>query len=236
MRPLRDHRKALLGAAIAGSLLFGATGCDLQENADVERGQQLFTQKCGTCHALTAAGTSATVGPNLDDAFKQARAEGMDQDTFEGIIESQIENPRPASPEQTDIYMPPKLVEGDDLRDVAAYVASVAGVPGIQPPEFVPAEFFATNCGGCHTLAQAGTTGTVGPNLDQALPGQSATEISQSITDPNAKPTPGFPSGVMPQNYGTTLTPQQLQQLVQFLTTAVGGGGGGAGGGGGGGK
>jgi hypothetical protein len=36
----------------------------------------------------------------------------------------------------------------------------------------------------------------------------------------------------MPQNYGTTLTPQQLQQLVQFLTQAAGGGGGGASGGG----
>jgi mono/diheme cytochrome c family protein len=215
----------LLGSVIAASLLVGATGCDLQENADLENGQQLFAQKCGTCHALTGAGTTATIGPNLDDAFKQSRAEGMDQDTFEGIIESQIENPRPASPEQTDIYMPANLVEGDDLTDVAAYVASVAGVPGIEPPEFIPPEFFATNCGGCHTLAQAGTTGTVGPNLDDVLAGQSPAQISSSITDPDATPSPGFPSGVMPQNYGDTLTPEQLQQLVQFLTTAVGGGG-----------
>jgi mono/diheme cytochrome c family protein len=96
-------------------------------------------------------------------------------------------------------------------------------------------EFFATNCGGCHTLSQAGTTGNVGPNLDQVLPGMSPAEISQGITDPNAQITPGFPAGVMPQNYGTILTPPQLQQLVQFLTQAVGGGGGGAAGGGGGG-
>jgi cytochrome c1 len=130
--------------------------------------------------------------------------------------------------------MPVDLVTGQDAVDVAAYVASVAGVPGIQPPEFVPSEFFATNCGGCHTLSQAGTTGTVGPNLDQVLPGMSPMEISQDITDPNAQITPGFPAGVMPQNYGTTLTPDQLQQLVQFLTQAVGGGGGGGGGAGGG--
>ena len=44
----------------------------------------------------------------------------------------------------------------------------------------------------------------------------------------------GFPPGVMPQNYGTTLPPEDLQALVQFLTQAIGGDGGGAGGGGGG--
>jgi mono/diheme cytochrome c family protein len=237
MRLLRDHRpggraRLLLGATIATAALAGFTGCDLQENADLERGEQLFTQKCGTCHSLTGAGTSATVGPDLDAGFAGARSSGMDQDTIEGVVESQISNPRPANPDQTDIYMPANLVEGDDLRDVAAYVASVAGVPGIEPPEFVAPEFFATNCGGCHTLAQAGTTGTVGPDLDQVLQGQTPAKISQDITDPNAQLAPGFPANVMPQNYGTTLTPQDLQALVMFLTQSVGGGGGaGAGGG-----
>ncbi|MGH2983242.1 MAG: c-type cytochrome [Solirubrobacterales bacterium] len=241
MRRPRDHWRVrqtwrasrLLGAAVALAALAGMTGCDLQENADLDNGEQLFTQKCGTCHTLTGAGTTATVGPNLDAAFAGSRSSGMDQDTIEGVVETQIENPRPASPEQTDIYMPANLVEGDDLRDVAAYVASVAGVPGIEPPEFVAPEFFATNCGGCHTLGQAGTTGTIGPNLDQVLPGQSPAQISQSITDPESQIATGFPSGVMPQTYGTTLTPPQLQQLVQFLTEAVGGGGGGGGAGGG---
>ena len=241
MRRPRDHRRVrqawragrLLGVAVALVALAGLTGCDLQENADLDNGEQLFTQKCGTCHTLTGAGTTATVGPNLDAAFMGARTSGMDQDTIEGVVESQIENPRPASPEQTNVYMPANLVEGDDLRDVAAYVASIAGVPGIQPPEFVPSEFFATNCGGCHTLSQAGTTGTVGPNLDQVLQGQSPAQISQSITDPEAQIAAGFPSGVMPQNYGTTLTPEQLQQLVSYLTEAIGGGSGGGGGGGG---
>lgn len=233
MHPGRTQRKArlLVTGAFAVVALASVTGCDLQENADLERGEQLFTQNCGSCHALTAAGTNSEIGPNLDNAFAAARSSGMDQDTFEGVIEAQIENPRPASPEDTEVYMPANLVEGDDLRDVAAYVASVAGVPGIQPPVFSAPEFFATNCGGCHTLAQAGTTGTVGPDLDQVLPGQAEAMISESITDPNAQATPGFPSGVMPSNYGQTLTPEQLQALVQYLVQATGGGGGaGAGG------
>jgi mono/diheme cytochrome c family protein len=116
-------------------------------------------------------------------------------------------------------------VTGDDLNDVASYVASVAGVPGIKPPVFAPPEFFAANCGGCHTLSQAGTTGTTGPNLDQALQGQSTAQISQSISDPNAQITPGYPPNVMPSNFDQTLTPQQLQQLVAYLQQATGGGG-----------
>jgi hypothetical protein len=47
-----------------------------------------------------------------------------------------------------------------------------------------------------------------------------------SITDPDAQIESGFPAGVMPQNYGDTLTPPQLQQLVQYLIQATGGGGG----------
>jgi mono/diheme cytochrome c family protein len=216
--------KQLLIAAVAAAALAALTGCDLQENADTDRGQQLFTQKCGTCHTLAAAGTNANIGPNLDLAFQAARDAGMDQDTIEGVVTAQIENPRPASPNDVKVYMPPNLVEGDEANDVASYVASVAGT-GAKPPKFVAQQFFTTNCGGCHTLSAAGTTGAVGPNLDQALPGQTAAEISQSITDPGAKPTPGFPTGVMPTGYGETLTPPQLQQLVTFLMQSVNGGG-----------
>jgi mono/diheme cytochrome c family protein len=224
----RRSRKArlLLGGAVSLLALAAMTGCDLQEDADLDRGEQLFTQKCGSCHALTGAGTNADVGPDLDAAFVASRDAGMDQDTIEGVVESQITNPRPASPEDVAVYMPANLVEGDDLRDVAAYVASVAGVRGIEAPVFSAPEFFATNCGGCHVLGQAGTTGATGPNLDEALAGQDMAQIAESITDPEAQIASGFPPGVMPSNYEQTLTPDQLQQLVDYLIEAVGGGAG----------
>jgi mono/diheme cytochrome c family protein len=212
---------ATVAAAIA---VVGLTGCDLGPKANLDKGQQLFTQKCGSCHTLTGAGTNGDIGPNLDYAFKQARANGMDADTIQGVIKAQVENPRPAAPQQTDVYMPPKLVEGDDLNDVSSYVASVAGVPGIKPPVFAPPQFFATNCGGCHTLSQAGTTGTTGPNLDDALKGMSPAQISQSISDPNAQIAPGYSPNVMPQNFGQTLQPDQLSALVTYLQQATGGG------------
>ena len=237
------NRRRISGRAIsviatitAVVAVVGLTGCDLGPKANLDKGQQLFTQKCGSCHTLTGAGTNGEVGPNLDFAFKQARANGMDDDTIEGVIKAQVEYPRPADPQQTEVYMPAKLVEGDELNDVASYVASVAGVPGIKPPVLAPPQFFATNCGGCHTLAQAGTTGTTGPDLDEALKGMSPQQISQSITDPNAQIAAGFPPNVMPSNFDQTLTPDQLQGLVSYLQTATGGGAAGGGGGAGGGK
>ena len=117
MKRFRDHGRAIFVFATiaAAAVVVGLTGCDLGPEPNLDRGQQLFTQKCGTCHTLTGAGTSGTVGPNLDYAFKQARASGMDPDTFEGVTKMQVEHPRPADPRQTDVYMPAKLVEGDEL-------------------------------------------------------------------------------------------------------------------------
>jgi mono/diheme cytochrome c family protein len=214
----------VLAALGALAVVLVASGCDPQENADVNNGRMLFQQKCGVCHALAQAGTAAQVGPNLDAAFAVARADGEDQDTIEGVVSAQVENPRPADPNQVDIYMPPKLVEGQDLADVAAYVGSVAGIPGIKPPKLPAPELFAQQCGICHTLAAAGSTATTGPNLDQVLQGKDAKFIEQSIVDPNAQIAAGFGPGIMPTNFSQTLTQQDIQGLVQYLVASTSGG------------
>ena len=208
---------------VAGGLV---AGCDLQENADLERGRSLFVENCGTCHALTEARTAATIGPDLDLSFAHARSKGMDQDTIEGVVSAQVENPRyirEEDPDYAKTFMPAGIVSGRDLEDVAAYVASVAGVEGIEAPEFIASEYFATNCGGCHALSAAGTTGNIGPSLDDVLPGQTAAQISESISDPEGIISAGFDPGVMPANYGETLTPEQLQALAQYLLNQAGG-------------
>jgi mono/diheme cytochrome c family protein len=214
---------ALCGAAFAAAV---AGGCDAQEDSDRENGRNLFIEKCGTCHALDEAATTANVGPDLDAAFADARAVGMDEDTIEGVTQSQIANPREVDPEITDQYMPANLVEGQDAEDVAAYVASVAGVPGIEPPQAPGGpggQVFANNgCGACHTLAAAESAGTVGPNLDETLPDQDAAQIEESIVDPEAEPVQGFPSGVMPQDYEAQIPPEDLKLLVEFLMENAG--------------
>jgi mono/diheme cytochrome c family protein len=78
--------------------------------------------------------------------------------------------------------------------------------------------FEAQGCGGCHAFSAAGTSGTVGPDLDEALQGQDAEFIRQSIVDPNAEVASGFAPNVMPQDYGQNLTQKQLDDLVAFLT------------------
>jgi mono/diheme cytochrome c family protein len=89
-----------------------------------------------------------------------------------------------------------------------------------QPPGSAAAGravFTSAGCGACHTFAPAGASGSVGPDLDEALQGKDAEFIRQSIVDPNAEITQGFSAGVMPQNFGQELSPKQLDDLVAFL-------------------
>jgi mono/diheme cytochrome c family protein len=210
---------ALLAAVVVIS------GCGTT-SPDIARGRVLFTTNCGTCHVMAQAGTSGTTGPNLDDAFAAAReAGGFDDATVEGIVEAQIEHPRRSNgnPMAT---MPAHLVEGTDLDDVIAYVGKYAGVPGAAPPEVeggAGAQVFANNgCGGCHTLAAANSGGTTGPDLDEVLPGQPEAEIEESIVEPNAKIAQGYPPNVMPDNFEQTIQPEELKELVKYLSESAG--------------
>lgn len=77
--------------------------------------------------------------------------------------------------------------------------------------------FAANGCGGCHTLKAAGTNGQTGPNLGVALKGQDAARIKQSIVDPNKEITKGYPGNVMPPDYGSTLSDDEVTALVKYL-------------------
>ena len=83
---------------------------------------------------------------------------------------------------------------------------------------------YASNgCAGCHTFKPAGSTGKVGPDLDNlAADAQKANQGSleqyttESIKNPGAYVVPGFQNGVMPAF--TSLSDKQLADLVAFLT------------------
>jgi mono/diheme cytochrome c family protein len=221
-RRIAPARLGIVVAAIAASLV--VAGCDVSEDADTDRGRALFQQKCGVCHALAQAGTSANVGPNLDAAFADARASGMDNDTIEGVVQTQIADPRNVRQGANDydrIYMPAEIVTGQDAEDVATYVGSVAGVPGAKPPQLAPPELFAQKCGICHALSAAGTSAQTGPNLDDSLAGKDEAFIHESIVDPNKEIAQGFQPGIMPQDFEQTLTPQDLDGLVKYLLDSV---------------
>jgi mono/diheme cytochrome c family protein len=122
-----------LGGACAVLLAaLAATGCGsggLTSGGDAATGKELFSGKaqCASCHTLADAGSKGAIGPNLDDAFRQARADGLGEATIRAVVRDQIsypiEEPNTGAP-----GMPADLVEGHDADAVAAYVASVAGL------------------------------------------------------------------------------------------------------------
>jgi mono/diheme cytochrome c family protein len=128
------HRPSSLSASTARALTVGAlvlvtataaAGCSLkEEEPDLVAGKRLFVEKCGSCHVLKRADTKGTTGPNLDDAFQQPRREGFGESAIRGVVNAQIEFPA------RDSQMPAGLVKGDDVADVAAYVAEVVSRPG----------------------------------------------------------------------------------------------------------
>ena len=85
-------------------------------------------------------------------------------------------------------------------------------------------ELFVTNCGSCHALAEAGTDGTVGPDLDDRL-----------AVAAGAEPTPGaiagtsdrvlnailhgFGEGAMPAGI---LQGQQAEEVADFVARVAG--------------
>jgi cytochrome c oxidase subunit 2 len=83
-------------------------------------------------------------------------------------------------------------------------------------------------CSSCHTLAAAGATGTVGPNLGTSIVPSAKKAgmpvkpfIMESILKPNAFIAPGYGPNVMPQTFGQTLTQTQVQALVNFLSSVT---------------
>jgi mono/diheme cytochrome c family protein len=75
----------------------------------------------------------------------------------------------------------------------------------------------ALSCGSCHTMKAAGTSGTTGPNLDKVLTADPPSATRESIVDPNKEIVPGYRANVMPPNYATALTPQQLDAVVNYV-------------------
>jgi cbb3-type cytochrome c oxidase subunit III len=195
---------------------------------DRANGKVLFTQHCGSCHMLADAGTKGQIGPNLDYAFLQSRRAGLGQSTIEQVVRGQIayavEHPSTGAP-----GMPRDIVKGQDAEDVASYVAAVAGVgdPNASKPQPTPAPstgkpaagggaaagkavFASAGCGSCHTLKDAGSSGTVGPNLDDAKPPKAL--VVTRVTNGKA-PMPSFKG---------QLSAAQINAVATYVSTIAG--------------
>ena len=118
-----------------------------------------------------------------------------------------------------------RVVSEDDFAAWLEEESAPAAPAGAGPEELAAAGkqvFTGTGgCGGCHTLADAGTNGQIGPNLDDTLAGVSAAKLREDIVDPNAELAQGYPPDVMPSTYEQTLSPSELDALVAYLEEAA---------------
>jgi mono/diheme cytochrome c family protein len=236
--------RGLVGACAVLLAALAATGCGsggLTSGGDAATGKELFTGEgqCGSCHTLADAGTKGVIGPNLDDAFRQSRADGLGEGTIRAVVRDQIAYPIEA-PNTGSPGMPADLVTGDDADAVAAYVASVAGLAAGGGSEAGgggtttgggetqggggtstggeasgaadgKAIFAEAGCGGCHTLEAAGTNGNVGPNLDDAKPDKEL--VVDRVTNGQ---------GAMP-SFKDTYTPEQIDAVADYVVASTSG-------------
>jgi mono/diheme cytochrome c family protein len=143
------------------------------------------------------------------------------------VIRGQIAYADPQGP------MKPNLVRGSDAESVALYIAKCAGNPncGVTATAATPppsggsttttaaggsakpdgkAIFASAGCGSCHTLKDAGASGTVGPNLDQLKP--PAATVARQVTNGG---------GAMPPFKGQ-LTGAQIQAVAAYVAKVAG--------------
>jgi cbb3-type cytochrome c oxidase subunit III len=219
---------ALVVLALAASALLAACGGTVgytdAASGDRIHGKQLFKQGCGSCHTLADAGTTGTIGPNLDYAFLQSRKDGLGEETILQVVRDQmayaVTTPSTGSP-----GMPRDIFEGQDADDVAAYVAAVAGLDAsgqiidpANPPKPAPpggaadgkTVFATAGCTGCHTLKAAGSNGTVGPNLDEAKPSKDL--VIDRVTNGQG----GMPS------FKGQLSEAQIQAVADYVSSNAG--------------
>jgi cytochrome c oxidase subunit 2 len=84
--------------------------------------------------------------------------------------------------------------------------------------------FASAGCGACHMLTKAGTDAQVGPSLDDLTAAAQkagmpvADYVRQSIVDPNAFVVEGYQPGVMPETFGESLSTDELDALVAYVS------------------
>ena len=82
------------------------------------------------------------------------------------------------------------------------------------PPAGAGLEVFnRMGCGSCHRLAAAGSTGPIGPNLDERLKSHTARSLKAKITAP-------VEGTGMPADFDERMSEAELDALVAFLLSS----------------
>jgi mono/diheme cytochrome c family protein len=108
------------------------------------------------------------------------------------------------------LFVGPRLIaedrlDAEDAKAVAAARGGAAGGGAASAPEAAGKTLFSDNCGSCHTLSAAGTSGSVGPNLDDV--GLEAAAIEGIVRTGR---------GSMPP-FGDKLSASQISAIARFV-------------------
>lgn len=224
-------------------------GVETDQDTLLVMGEALLKNKggCLLCHKMADVGN--TRGPDLRGVGGRAasRRPGMSAEAY--LIESLV-NPGAyvveafATPGGESIMpaadRPPADMSATEIKALVAFlqsqngeitvtvteqdVASAAARNEVKPAPAPSHPGFALmtskGCVACHDpLAE---TRRIGPPLVSVGTRLSADDIRQSIVDPNAVIAEGYPPGLMLQTFGETLTSEELNQLVSYLSGEVG--------------
>ncbi len=211
-RPVAGYAVVLLGLILVGAIYAVITGSGESSasttpsasRAQILKGQQIFQLTCATCHGLEAQGTA--VAPSLIGVGSAA-------------VDFQVSTGRmPAKEIGAENGRKPPQLNPTQTRDVAAYIASLAGGPAIPTPAEVSTsgadaglgqQLFTADCAQCHNFDGAGgalTDGKYAPPLTQATP----TQIYEAmLTGPEA----------MPVFNNTTITPNEKRDIIAYVTS-----------------
>lgn len=118
-------------------------------------------------------------------------------------------------PSEGETSSQPSPGEGDTAPDISSEEVQAQG----------RALFIELGCGACHTLADAGGAGAVGPPLDgiaaaadTRVDGMDAhSYMLKSIINPDDHVVKGFPPGLMPKDYGDRISEEKIEMLVKYL-------------------
>ena len=192
-------------ATITGSGYSAAANSPTASQAEIAKGQQIFKQTCATCHGLEAQGTA--VAPSLIGVGSAA-------------VDFQVSTGRmPAKEPGAENDRKPPQLDPAETRQVAAYIASLAGGPAIPTPAEVSTAgantalgqaLFTADCAQCHNFDGAGgalTYGKYAPSLTASTPTQIYTAM---LTGPEA----------MPVFNDTTIIPAQKRDIIAYVTSS----------------
>ena len=130
--------------------------------------------------------------------------EGETTATPETVEGTPAAPPAPPPPTDTTETTDTETTETETTETTTTETTPVEGDPAAGK------ELFLANCGGCHVLSDAGTSGTIGPNLDDSQP--DAALVVDRVTNGQ---------GAMPPFAGT-LTEQQIADVAAYVSTAAG--------------